>query len=318
MKLLCKIIAVVIFAYASGFLLTVTFNPEVQFWTKAIQQRDQVIQKIHSEHPDEPIIYFTGGSSCAFSVDPKIIESETSLHSVNLGLPVASGREYILHQALRRCKSGDFLVLALEPDVLCYTESSHLPSRLGYALDANNSNPFSAILSSSGGTLKNTSGWLSTFRPGSRYIMTLTGRALSGKGYRYKNRDLRYNGRIETSIKLKQYEPSGAKTLIDLTTDGRAFLEKAASLAAKKNVRIAYSLPWRLTSTDALEQTRLANQKILFKISAFMPVLHDPVNGAVDEESIYSDSEWHLDAVGSRMRSEAIASGTVEWLQAAR
>lgn len=318
MRLTCKILIVLLLAYAAGFVITVTFNPEVRFWSDAIRSRDQVIDEIRRKSPDKPIIFFTGGSSCAFSVDPEIIEKKTGLPAVNLGLPVASGRDYILHQALRRCQPGDYLVLALEPDMICFPDTNEVPSRLGYGLEASLGNPFTAAMDAAGGSLEGTSGWLSVFRPGARYFMVFAGRTLGGKGYRYKKADFRYRGRMETPIKLEEYEPGTLKTARSLDTAGRDYLKRASELAARKGVHISYSMPWRLTLPEALVRNREANRDILTEVSTILPTLPDVMYGSIDNPSLFSDSEWHLDAAGSSMRSTILASAVQDWLQSSR
>lgn len=313
MRLLLKILTALMLAYGSGYALRVSLNPEVVFWTEVIRKRDAETDILRQRGQNQSLLFFTGGSSCAFSVDPAIIGSMLGIPCMNLGLPVACGREYIVDQALRRCRAGDMLVLCLEPDTLCYASESPLPSPMAYALEAKLHNPVSAIPLSTAGPLSDTSGWLSIARPGVSYGITWLGRTITGKGYRYKPADIRPGGRVETPEKPEQYSLPGRKGIQSLAPDAREFLAHVAATASRKGVRIAYSFPWQLTRSEDLGANRESHKAVAAEISTFMPVIKDDSMGCVDNPDFFSDTIQHLTASGSTARSRELASALADW-----
>jgi len=295
-------------AYALSCVLTVTLNPEVNFWNEVIEQREAALSEIREKHPEEPIILFTGGSSCAFSINPRIIEETTGQPAINLGLPVSSGARYILHQALRQAQKGDLLVVCLEPDLLTYPGQESSPSKLGFALDARRGNLTDAAGGSTFGKTVTIPQYLTLPRPGPNYLITLIGRVSTGKGYRYKTGDIKYHGLTQTTDRDTSLQPAGASAATTLDAAGRMLLETFAAAAKRKGVHLAYSMPWYFTATVHLTESRANKQKVLAEISEIMPVIEDGYSGAMDGIEHFADSGLHLTGKGSRIRSLALAN----------
>lgn len=316
MRFPLTIAASVICAYALAFALTVPLNPEVRFWAEVVERRDREIAAVRAESPRTPIIFFTGGSSTAFSIDPAIIEEELGMPAFNLGLPVAAGARYILHQAMRHTKPGDILVVCLEPDLLTNPNQESSPSKIGFALEAINGN----IHEAAGGDTfqRNTSlpDRLNLSRPGAPYLCTLAGRVLTGHGYRYKLDDIGYRGIIRTKIHDTSMQAASKSTTIVLHPEGRELLELFAISAHHYGVRLAYSMPWRFTETHALTHNRDNNGKILADIANIMPAIDDGFTGAIDGIEHFSDSPLHLSEHGTLTRSNALASALHTWISA--
>lgn len=188
MRFPALLLASLLAAYALSAVLTVGVNPEITFWLEAVKQREAAAAEIREKSPNQPIVFFTGGSSCAFSIDPKIIEETCGVPSINLGLPVSSGASYILHQSLRQAKEGDLIVVCLEPDLLTYPDQESSPSKTGFALEAHRGNLTDAAGGSSFHRSLSIPEYLTLPRPGANYLITLAGRSITGKGYRYKKR----------------------------------------------------------------------------------------------------------------------------------
>lgn len=317
MRFLLAVIAASTAAYALSYYLAVPANPEIQLWSHVVTQRNKEIAQTRAENPGTPIIFFTGGSSCAFSIDPQVIEAETSLPALNLGLPVAAGAHYILHQALEKCQPGDYLVVVLEPDLLLYSEPGTTSTRFSFALAAQLGHPADA---SGGETFGQSLGFQELLhhpRPGARYLVTLAGRTLGGKGYRYKKSDLRYRGHMVTPI-IDEHSPSPEKSFVQLGDLGREILKAVKTRAEAKGVHIAYNMPWRLTQPQAATHNRTINQQILNDFASVIPVIHDDHTGVNDDPALFSDSEWHLTAQGARLRSASIAEPLRQWILTSR
>ena len=307
MRFPLTLLACLLAAYALSAFLTVTVNPEIDFWAEAVARREADAAAIRKQSPGEPIIFFTGGSSCAFSIAPKIIEETTGQPSINLGLPISAGPRYILHQALRQASPGDFIVVCLEPDVLTFPGQESSPSKTGFALEAVRGNLTAAAGGSTFGETPGISDYLTLSRPGANYLITLAARSLTGKGYRYKTKDIGYRGVIRTDVRDPAMHGMGDFDISSLHPEGRALLETFAAAAKRKGVRLAYSMPWYFTDTASLAHNRSHKQKVLADIATIMPVIEDGFSGAMDGIENFADSGLHLSDKGSVVRSQALA-----------
>lgn len=307
MRLPLTLLLALIGAYALSAALTITVNPETSFWAEVVARRETAISEIREKSPGQPITFFTGGSSCAFSIQPKIIEKTTGQPSVNLGLPAAAGARYILHQALRQAQSGDMIVVCLEPDTLTHPDQESSPSKTGFALEARLGN----LTDSAGGTTFGKTPRISDFltlpRPGAGYLITLAGRSITGKGYRYKPGDIRPFGLIRTDVRDPDLRGVGDSVITSLHPEGRLLLETYAAAAKQKGVRLAYSMPWYFTDTASLAHNRANKRKVLADIATIMPVIEDGFSGAMDGIENFADSGLHLSDSGTAARSLALA-----------
>jgi len=306
-KLPFILILSLIAAYALSAALTITVNPETTFWAEAVARRETAIAEIREKSPNQPITFFTGGSSCAFSVHPKIIEETTGQPAINLGLPAAAGARYILHQALRLAASGDLIVVCLEPDLLTFPDQESSPSKTAFALEAVRGNLTAAAGGSTFGETPGISDYLTLPRPGAKYLITLAGRYLSGKGYRYKTNDIGYHGILRTDSSDPGLRGVGDSNVTSLHPEGRVLLETFAAAAKQKGIRLAYSMPWYFTDTASLDHNRANKRKVLADIATIIPVIEDGFSGAMDGIDNFADSGQHLSDSGIVVRSQALA-----------
>jgi hypothetical protein len=301
------LLACLIAAYALSAALTITVNPETAFWAEAVARREAAVSEIREKSPDQPITFFAGGSSCAFSIDPKVIEETTGQPAVNLGLPVSAGARYILHHALSQANTGDLLVVCLEQDLLTFPDQESSPSKTGFALEVVRGNLTDSAGGSTFGEIPGISDYLTLPRPGANYLITLAGRGLTGKGYRYKPEDVGYRGLLRTDSRDPSLRGGGDSDATSLHPEGRLLLETFAAAAKQKGVRLAYSMPWYFTDTASLAHNRANNQKVLADIATIIPVLEDGFSGAMDGIENFADSGLHLSDSGTAARSQALA-----------
>ena len=306
MKLPAILIFSLLAAYALSAALTITVNPETVFWAEAVARREAAAAAIRKASPGQPIIFFAGGSSCAFSIAPKIIEETTGQPAINLGLPAAAGVRYILHQALRQAEPGDLIVVCTEPDFLTFPDQESSPSKTGFALEAKRGNLTESAGGSTFGEIPSISDYLTLPRPGAGYLITLAGRSISGKGYRYKTNDIGYRGIIRTDVRDPDLRGMGDFDVTSLHPEGRLLLEAFAAAAKRKGVRLAYSMPWYFTDTASLAHNRAKKQKVLADIATIMPVIEDGFSGAMDGIENFADSGLHLSDKGTAARSRAV------------
>lgn len=307
MKLLFTLLLSLVAAYTISCALTIFVNPEVTFWNEAVSRRLDDIASIREKHPGEPILIFTGGSSCAFSIDPEIMENITRYPAVNLGLPVAAGARYHIHQALRQAKSGDIIVYSTAADVLVYPGDEFGPSKISFALESRRGLPTESAGGSTFGRSPTLSEYLTHTRPGTDYLIILAGRMASGQGYRYKLPDIRYRGLIQTPVRDESMVPDSPRTDVTIPPEGRELLETFVAAAKQKGVRVVYSIPLTYTLADQLESSRAKNREFLAEVAKIMPVIEDGYSGAIDNIENFADGKRHLSEKGSKIRSEALA-----------
>lgn len=315
MRFPLAIFATLILAYAVGYYLTIPANPEVQFWQSVIEKRDAEIATVRQQQPNTPIIFFTGGSSTAFSIAPEIIETSAGIPCFNLGLPVSTEAKYLLHQAIQRAQSGDIIIVSLEHGLLIsYTEDQN-PSKLSFAFASKAGSPSQAAGGDTFGYPVTLPDYLSFSRPGVGILPTLIARKIINKPYRYKTKDLRYRGRLETPVHDPDMSVSGPTGFTQLSADARQLLLEFKKTADRKEVRIAYSMPWMYTSSENIDTRRQENLQILDDISSIMPVIEDGYLAAAENIDWFADSGLHLSAEGSKIRSEALAPPLSKWLK---
>lgn len=314
MKFLWQVIACVVVAYGLALALGISANPEVRFWSHVDEVRDREIAETRSTRPDQPVIFFTGGSSCAFSIDPRIIEETCGMPAFNLGLPVAAGGGYLLHQALEKARSGDVLVVCLEPDLLTSTRVGFGGSAFSFGMACVNGQPAAA---SGGRSLEIPVGlrdYLTFARPGPRFVATWLAKQVTGRGYRYTTDDMRYHGRLETPVSDPHISRVQAKLDTTITPLAHRHLARFRRSADAKGVRLVYSMPWMLTEPGAADHNRDANRRILESIDPVIPTIDDGYQGVAVDPAHFADSGLHLTAEGSSLRSQGLADALHRWL----
>jgi hypothetical protein len=315
MRFPATILLCVVAAYALSFYLAIPANPEIQFWHHVVDVRADEIAQVRADQPSTPIIFFTGGSSTAFSIDPKIIEETCGLPAFNLGLPVAAGAQYILHQAFEQTRKNDILVICLEPDLLTTTNEEHGCSKFSFALSTAAGQPSDAAGGSTFASYPTIRNYLNFTRPGPSHLATSAAKTVTGKnGYRYTLADIRYRGRAETPMRDPSMKRAGAKTTSHLTDIGRKLLQTVADAAALRGVHLFYSMPWHFTDETHLAANRIHNLQILEDIRSIMPTIDDGFTGAASDPTWFSDSPQHLTAEGSTTRTQALAIPLKQWL----
>ena len=317
MRFLFLICLSAIAGYAAAYWLAVPASPELKFWRTVDQQRNEGIAGIRESRQGQPVILFAGGSSCAFSIDPSIIEQSCGVPAFNLGLPVAAGPKFLLHQALEKSRSGDTLVVCLEPDLLGHPDK-FAPSTLSFGLAMIGGDPSDAVGTESFGAPLEIRDYLNLSRPGPSYIATLVAKKASGTPlYRYTAADLRYHGRVETPVVDPALPRVGVSTASTLQPGARDLLLALRAAAVKRGVRLVYSMPWRLTLEEAAEANRKTNRAILDEIEMILPALDDGYLGVSTDPAHFSDSALHLSSEGSRLRSTGLARSLELWLRSA-
>ena len=314
MRFFLTLVASAVLAYVLSLILTIQANPEIRFWRDVQLRRQAEIESARQADPARPVILFTGGSSTAFSIDPAIVEEACKMPAFNLALPVSAGAHYLIHQALQTARPGDILVLGLEADMIA-TELDYPASMLSLGLGVFAGKPSDAVGGETFNATLEPREALTLARPGPRYLMTLAFRSASGKGYRYTPADYRYHGRMETPEQDPQMTANDVLQPRKLSDSGRQLLLAVRDAADKKGVKLLYTMPWRLTSVENAEVSRLSNAALQDAVNPIITVIDDGTRGVATERGFFSDSPQHLTASGSAARSRAMAAKLSELLK---
>jgi hypothetical protein len=314
MKLLFRLLLVACLAFVAGALLGVKWNPEAEFWDELGRRQSQGVLELRGKHPDSPLILFTGGSSCAFSVDPAIVTAATGRPAWNLGTSAWAGPKYYVDRSFRQARAGDIVVLGIEPNFM--TEAGLLePGPLGVALAWRSGDPAAAAGGESFGGSLSPRQQAGLLRPGARYLVTWAAKAVAGgERYHYTLADLRDGGRLETSRGHPSSRGDAAVHPSALTPEGRDFLTSIEALARRREIRVVYALPWYFTAEESVEANREGRARLLAEIAAILPVLEDPALGVQSDPALFSDTNFHLTAEGSKARSGELGRSLARWL----
>jgi hypothetical protein len=91
------------------------------------------------------------------------------------------------------------------------------------------------------------------------------------------------------------------------------FLPALKNWCDQRGIRLAYSLPWAFCPSDKLEEFKQSNAAMLLSIAAFMPVLKELTLGADANPQHFADTAWHLNADGSRLRTDELGRALKAW-----
>ena len=302
--LLCLFTAFV--SYAGGLTMLSFANPEVKFWNQVQNRSDTELGKIRKKQLDSPIVIFAGGSSCAFSIDSRIIEKQIGLPVMNYGVAATAGADFIIERAFARCQEGDLLVLALEPHFLT-EKNRNKPTALGMSMKlAQGECPLipGAILPENGWNFFDA---LKTLRPGPRYSVTWIAKSLRGDlRYRYDIDCYRRGGWLESFDIHTDLNPTSSVQGKSLSPEGRRLLKTVRQMAELKGIRVFYSLPWIFTEAAIADTARIQHARLLSEIAEIVPIIADPNLGVQTDISQFTDSVYHLNTVGAKSRSETV------------
>ncbi|WP_435896029.1 hypothetical protein [Oceaniferula spumae] len=258
------------------------------------------VTRLRAETPGKPLILFSGGSTCVFSIAPEVVEQQTGMASYNMGGAVPMGAPYICAKVFETASAGDLVVLMLEPVMLTQPNAAEV-KRLGVSLASSEQASEEKKWFGANAVLKDEAVHL---RPGSSFLFRTVGKKLLGrKGYRYTMDDFRERGRMET---FYENEWKKANQVIDkntLSQDGIDLLVKCRDLAAKKKVTIVYSLPWTWTVEEISEESKRSNKRLLQEIEEYIPVIREPHMGVSTEGEYFADTSNHLTTEGAKIRS---------------
>jgi hypothetical protein len=300
-RLAFLLLATGVLVWGLEVIYTLRWNPELQFLGHAYRIKAARAEGISAEGRSKWVIL--GGSSSFFSIDTERLGELTGRPAVNFGLAAGIGASVLSQAAVQFTRSGDTLLVALEPVLL--TDSMEPPS-LGvqFSFVAGHPEWFSAPAI---GT--NRVPWASALlalRPGGYHTLTMLGKLVRGGSlYRYSAGDVRVDGFAQTDVRVEAYQAglhSGR-----LPPASRNFLRALREWCDARKITAYYVLPWSYASPDEADVLRHLNVSLLMEVMEFLPVIKDPRLGVYPEVEHFADSGYHLNQIGAAIRTQELA-----------
>ena len=103
-------------ALAASAWYSIRINPEIRFYDEFLKRKLEYARHLDSIYSSKVVI--SGGSSTAFSIQPKRLIEQYGIPAVNMGLQAGLGPDVIAALGVDAVKPGDTFILAIEPDLL--------------------------------------------------------------------------------------------------------------------------------------------------------------------------------------------------------
>lgn len=294
-------------AWAGGVFYSLRLNPEVRFFTGMFRVQQAWTQRMEREKGHKIVVF--GGSSAMFSIIGEQALKDHGLPVVNRGLSAGMDPQVVTLNALEGLKSGDTLVVAIEPGSLTMpVEATALSIQYSFAVG----HPEWVQAPAVGVYRMPRLSALLALRPGSWHTFTLLGKLLHRQPlYRYRVADASVSGWNHTAVRLPLDGPPGHGP--QLSADGRLLLAGLRDWCAQRGVKVIYSLPWAYVAAEKMESFQLSNRSFLIQVSDYLPVLKDPRLGAYAVKEDFSDTPWHLSDTGSVLRTAEFGAALKDW-----
>lgn len=291
-------------AIVASYYYNRNLNPEVQFWNAAIENMFAYSNTLDEE---EDTYVFVGGSSCSFSINPELLDSEFGIQAVNMGIHAGAGRALQLELGLQILKPGDTLVLAMETT---FWSSERVSNReaLGAKLYFSNNHLFGKKQQVS--SLGIDPQWsVLDIRPGGRHLSTRSIlMAMGREPYRYRKDDLRPGGFITFERPWPGLRPSNQRVNGPLSEAAKEFLKSILEIASENHFSVLVTIPWMFVEERFLQRYQNSIEHLVREIELYCPVIADPRNGAVSDPLYFSDSSWHLSSKAAVERNMGLGA----------
>lgn len=298
-----QLLGVAVVTWALGAAYTVRLNPEIAFWRRGDALKRQWAQRLSAMRTNKIVIF--GGSACATSVEPRRLLERHGIPALNLGLGAGMGAKVLTRYALHALQPGDTLIVALEPELLSSTlDLEPLGVQFSFATDQL-------------GLIEGDKGidWPSALvglRPGGYHLVTLLGKILLRQPlYRYAQTEFEDDGWHKVAARRDLGVPS--IPVNRLSAAGKAWLAYINRECARRNVRVAYTLPWQFCTPENLVATQRQNLLFLSEVSAVLPALREPSLGTHSVREHFADTNFHPTANAAAMRTDELAASLSSW-----
>ena len=296
-------------ASVAGAAYSLKLNPELAFFARGADLKEEWIEVIESEYANKVIVF--GGSSCTSTVIAKRMRDLFEIPAVNLGLGAGMGARMLTGYALSHANPGDIVIAAIEPDLLI--GSLETPS-LGvqFAVMRGRAGWIDGIEGIGGRAA--TLGELRELKPGGYHFFTMLGKLAMGREfYRYSQSEFHADGWQEIPMQLS-VAPTEQRELT-LSIDAIELLSAVADHATEVGYTILYTIPWSYFDEASAEKAIESNQEFLQEVSEIMPVLDDGVSGVWTHGEDFADTGFHLIKAAAEVRTDKLATALLAWMQ---
>ena len=298
-----QLLAVALATWTVGAVYTLRVNPEVAFFQRAHELKNQWAVELAREHTNKTVVF--GGSSCLTSIVPERLRDRHGLAVSNEGLGAAMGARVLTRYAFDSLQTGDTLIVALEPDLLSgAVDLEPLGVQFAFATGQ------TALLRGDSGV-----NWPAAFvdlRPGGYHVFTLMGKlVLRQPLYRYAQTELETGGWHNVSAR-RDLGTSGIPN-VKLSSQGRDWLRMIRDECARRQVRVAVTMPWHFCVPEHLRATQRANLRFLREVAEVLPVLREPSLGAHAVREHFADTNMHPTADAAALRTDEFAAALNAW-----
>ena len=272
------------------------------------------IDAIGETVPDEPCVYFVGGSNVFIGVSAKTFSEETGIPSYNYGVIITMGPDMVLHLLEDRLKPGDTVVMAWEYIMYPYQRSKDVFSTywnliFGPMSDVLEKLPpldrFQLVLQLQETELLEGLFQLYT-QASNEFPMPISqeGDAMFNKGLKIEDKKLA----APLPIMGQQLAPSA-----DMEAAIKSFNEKAQAMG----VRVLATWP-NVYRHPGFEESLIAEQNIE-SIKAMwhrlgIHVVGEPEDAMFGKEYIYDD-HYHLNTDGTKLRTKRLVAQILPFLE---
>ena len=301
------LLLVAIAAWSGSALYSVRLNPEVTHYVQGASIKNTWADRMTREYGRKNLIF--GGSATEFSIDGERMLTMHGLPMVNYGRSAGMGPCVLTESVLESVRSGDTLIVSLEPVLLTERLSQ---SSLGVQ--------FSFAMRHSDWVVRPVLGvgrinWLQAatlLRPGGYHSFTLIGKLLGRQPlYRYRLSDFRPSGWKQTAVNLPLAGPVGPGP--QLSPESLTLLRRLRGWCDARGIRVAYALPWSHTPAEGMRKFQRQNVRFLLQMAEILPVLKDPNLGADAVTEHFSDTPLHSNIAGAALHTDELAREIKNW-----
>jgi hypothetical protein len=298
-----RLLGLALATWAMGAAYSLRANPEIAFTRHAHALKRQWSEGLSRQYPHKTVVL--GGSSCLTSIDPRRLHERHGLGVANAGLLAGMGARVLTRYAFEALREGDTLVVALEPALLSGDVELE-PMGVQFALATGQT----ALVREPSGV-----SWLSALldlRPGAYHAFTMIGKLLLRQPpYRYAQSELQAGGWLDVADRRDLGTPGVPS--YRLSAAGREWLRVVRAECARRQVRVALTLPWVYCRPADLRATRRANLRFLRDAAEEIPVLREPRLAADDVREHFADTHLHLTAEAAALRTDELAAALTSW-----
>ncbi|MDB6076675.1 MAG: hypothetical protein JWO82_422 [Akkermansiaceae bacterium] len=288
----------------AGWAYTARVNPEIRFWKQALVRKQAwaTEQRAKTGH----LTVFSGGSTTAFQIDPKLLADEFGAATVNAGFHAGMGLDGATALASTFLKPGDRLVIMSEPAVLA-DEVSEMPALGEQMLSVSGVSSQAFYRTGLAGQSRLTQ-TLAACRPGLAHASTMLGKVLMRRpAYRYSAADdLHDGGYLTTPVREDFTSVPSQLAAYRLSESSKKFLIDLKAWAAAHQIEVVYLLPVSYVPAGDLAAQRRLNQTLQEEIAQFIPVWTDSYLGAWPVPTDFADSKQHMISSAAAARTREL------------